>query len=160
MGTTFFSKFNICGNTATPKYVLSQWLGKYPPLRYLVGKDGKISFYLQTPISESSGAPQYRLQGKSSINITGLWPCGNNVYFGQPPRGQRYSAKQKVNPFAGHEMDGFLFIFAPDMTSFEMLVFSGQRLNIGQIAQDVANGCYQREIKELEQRAAQHFANV
>lgn len=160
MDCLFYGSFAIAGSTATPKYMLNQWLGKYPPLKNLVGRDGKISVYLQTPISESSGAPQYRLQGKSSINITGLWPCGNGVYFGQPPRGQSYSAKQRENPFAGHEMDGFLFIFAPDMTSFEMLVFSGQRLTIGQIAQAVANGCYQREIKDMEQRAAQHFANV
>lgn len=156
----FFGRFELCGDTFTPKYVLAQWAGRYEPWRHLVGRDGKISVYLQTSISEGNDAPRYRLQGKNSVNITGLWACGENVYFGQPPRGQKYSAKQMDNPFAGHEMDGYLFIFDAEGAAFEMFIFKGQRLTIGQVAKDVANGFYAKEIADLEQRTAQHFANV
>lgn len=57
-------------------------------------------------------------------------------------------------------MDGYLFIFDAEGAAFEMFIFKGQRLTIGQVAKDVANGFYAKEIADLEQRTAQHFANV
>lgn len=138
MQCEFIGRFVISGNTATPKYSLERYWGKWSPLRYLTGKDGNISFYLQK--NGESAATEYRLQGKNSCNVTGLWPSGNNVYFGQPPRGATYSLRMKSNPFVGHEMDGFVFIFDEAKQWFEMLVFEGQRLNVGRIADNVAIG--------------------
>lgn len=56
----------------TPKYTIAKAVGYYPPMEQLKGKNGAVSFYLMEKLKEGLDAPAYRLQGKNSLNFTGL----------------------------------------------------------------------------------------
>ena len=72
----YYARLEDCtGNGKTPKYVITAQAGYYPPMDEIVGRDGKISMYLQ--VSKDSGskkdnAPAMKLQAKNSLNFTGL----------------------------------------------------------------------------------------
>ncbi len=104
--------------TATPKYVQTKMFGDYEPVKSLAGRDGKVYVYLTEKINpDNADAPTMRLQGKASLNISGLknyFVDGGKVAracYGTPPKGETYGGKKpKPNPFAGHATDGFIFL--------------------------------------------------
>lgn len=116
-----------------PKYTATKVWGKYPPMEYLIGRDGKISLILQdskvSGSKDSTSTPPMKLQAKNSINLTGLYNYhtsnGVSEYaYGNPGKPKDES---KFNPFENNLQDGFLFRFyfgegdnVPK--SFEMIV--------------------------------------
>lgn len=99
-----------------PKYSIVRQAGYYHPMNELTGRDGQISLTLVPASKSGSKADGMKLQGKNSLNFTGL-----NEYFkdgklsglawGNPQGGKEYGRKKKhANPFDGYEEDAFLFI--------------------------------------------------
>ena len=43
----FYGRLEYTTGTATPKYVLTKQFGDYPPIDALIGRDAKVSFFLQ-----------------------------------------------------------------------------------------------------------------
>lgn len=98
----------------TPKYTIVKAAGYYPPMEHLKGKGGKISFYLMEKLKEGLDAPAYRLQGKSSLNFTGLkdyFVDGKLTGFayGYPFGVATYGKDNKPNPFYQYKAEGYLF---------------------------------------------------
>lgn len=98
----------------TPKYTIAKAAGYYPPMELLKGKNGNVSFYLMEKLKEGLDAPAYRLQGKNSLNFTGLkdyFVDGKLTGFayGYPFSAATYGKNSKPNPFFDYRTDGYLF---------------------------------------------------
>ena len=69
----YYARLEDCtGNGKTPKYVITAQAGYYPPMDEIIGRDGKISMYLQ--VSKDSGskkdnAPAMKLQAKKQPQL-------------------------------------------------------------------------------------------
>lgn len=103
----------------TIKFTIKKQAGYYEPMEQLRGRDSKISLYLMEKLKEGSNIPSMRLQGKNSLNFTGLkdWFIDGKLSgyaYGNPLDKPTYSAKNKQNPFYAHKEDGYLFIVHPD----------------------------------------------
>lgn len=164
---SFYSKFALVHGTSTPKYTLVELAGYYPPMQDLVGKDGRVSFFLTDCLSDDGRAPAKRLQGKNSLNVTGL----KNLFtkagelsgyaYGYPLDKETYSKKKTPNPFFKFRDDGFLFLFEkPDIAdglklpkSFEMLVLNGGKILIASYAEQLRAGGFEKALEALRGQA-------
>ena len=119
----YYARMEDCtGNGKTPKYVITAQAGYFPPMEMIIGRDSKVSMYLQ--VSKDSGskkdnAPAMKLQAKDSLNFTGLkeyFVDGklSGFAYGYPLAAKTYSSKQKPNPFYEYKDDGYLFIVHQD----------------------------------------------
>lgn len=116
-----------------PKYTATKVWGKYPPMKHLIGRDGKISVQmLDSQISGSkvsTSTPPMKLQAKNNVNLIGLYNYYTSNGVSEYAYGNPYKPKDenKFNPFKDNLKDGFLFRFyfgegdnVPK--SFEMIV--------------------------------------
>lgn len=114
----FYGKFEFTPGTATPKYVLTKSIGDYKPIEALIGRYDNVAVFLAEKTNpDNADAPTMRLQGKNSVNISGLknyFVDGGKVSracYGTPPKGATYGSKKpKPNPFADNTTDGFIFL--------------------------------------------------
>ena len=160
------------GNGKTPKYVITAQAGYYPPMDEIVGRDGKISMYLQ--VSKDSGskkdnAPAMKLQAKNSLNFTGLKDYFINgrlsgFAYGYPLEAKTYSGKNKPNPFFDYKDDGFLFIIHQDQTAatepekikpscIELVVLEGAKVLISAYCKQLVMGGFNEALKALREQA-------
>ncbi len=121
----------------TPRYTITRQAGYYPPMEQLKGRDGKISFFLLPQSREDiSSTPPMKLQGKGSLNFTGLkdyWIEGkiSGLAYGYPLDKPTYSSKAKQNPFFDYKDDGYLFYIHTNATQptkptyIELLILEG-----------------------------------
>ena len=163
----YYARLEDCtGNGKTPKYVVTAQAGYYPPMDEIVGRDGKISMFLQ--VSKDSGsnddAPEMRLQAKNSLNFTGLKNYFVNgrlsgFAYGYPNRAKTYSKKQKPNPFFEYGEDLYLFIIHQDQTAatepekikpscIELLVLEGAKVLMGGF--DEALAALRKQAKQVD----------
>lgn len=168
----YYTRLEDCtGNGKTPKYVVTAQAGYYPPMDELVGRDGKISMYLQ--VSKDSGsnndAPEMRLQAKNSLNFTGLKDYFVNgrlsgFAYGYPLAVKTYSSKQKPNPFFAYKDDGFLFIIHQDQTAatepekmkpscIELVVLEGAKVLISAYCKQLVMGGFNEALAALRKQA-------
>ncbi len=169
----YYARLEDCtGNGKTPKYVITAQAGYYPPMDELVGKDGKISMYLQ--VSKDSGskkdnAPTMKLQAKNSLNFTGLKDYFINgrlsgFAYGCPLDKKTYSSKQKPNPFFAYKDDGFLFVVHQDQTAateperikptcIELVVLEGAKVLISAYCKQLVMGGFNEVLKALREQA-------
>lgn len=99
----------------TPKYEITRQRGYFPEMEQLKGKGGKISFYLMEGRKKANEIPDMYLQGKNSLNFTGLkWYClpveGVGYAYGGAMDAQTYGKDKKVNPFYDCRDDAYIFI--------------------------------------------------
>lgn len=160
------------GNGKTPKYTITAQAGYYPPMDEIIGRDGKISMYLQ--VSKDSGskkdnAPAMKLQAKNSLNFTGLKDFFVNgrlsgFAYGYPLEAKTYSSKQKPNPFFAYKDDGFLFIIHQDQTAatepgkikpscIELIVLDGAKVLISSYCKMLQMGGFDEALKSLREQA-------
>ena len=156
----------------TPKYVITAQAGYYPPMDEIVGRDGKISMYLQ--VSKDSGckkdnAPTMKLQAKNSLNFTGLKEYFVNgrlsgFAYGFPLAVKTYSSKHKPNPFFAYKDDGFLFIVHQDQTAatepekikpscIELIVLEGAKVLISSYCKMLQMGGFDDALAALRKQA-------
>lgn len=161
------------GTGKTPKYVITAQAGYYPPMDEIVGKDGKISMYLQanggSGGSKKSNAPAMKLQAKNSLNFTGLkdyFVDGrlSGFAYGYPLATETYSSKQKPNPFFNYKDDGFLFIIHQDQTAatepekikpsrIELIALEGAKVLIPAYCKMLQMGGFDEAITLLREQA-------
>ena len=168
----YYARLEECtGKGKTPKYVITAQAGYYPPMDEIVGRDGKISMYLQ--VSKDSGsnddAPSMRLQAKNSLNFTGLKNYFVNgrlsgFAYGYPNRAKTYSKKQKPNPFFEYGEDLYLFIIHQDHTAatepekikpscIELIVLEGAKVLSAAYCKQLMMGGFDEAVKSLRQQA-------
>ncbi|MDD3040203.1 hypothetical protein [Bacteroides sp.] len=169
----YYARMEDCtGNGKTPKYVITAQASYFPPMENIVGRDGKVSMYLQ--VSKDSGskkdnAPAMKLQAKDSLNFTGLkdyFVDGklSGFAYGYPLAAKAYSSKQKSNPFYEYKDDGYLFIIhqdknantAPEQirpTIIELIVLEGAKVLISSYCKQLMMGGFDEAIKSLRDQA-------
>ena len=151
----------------TPKYTITEAAGYYPPMQELVGRDGKISFnLLEQEREDKSSTPPMKLQGKNSLNFTGLkdfWIEGkiSGFAYGYPNSKPTYSSKAKPNPFFDYKDDGFLFLLKPDEQnpknllpiSIELVVVENGKPLISAYCKQLQMGGFDEVLELLRQQA-------
>lgn len=167
------------GDRDTLKYSITSDSGIYEPLKHLVGRDGRVSFDLidkrELGADGVAGYPSMRLQGKNSLNVTGLYDylIGgklSGIAYGTPLDKPTYSKKNRVNPFYNHRKDGFLFVMhfseeallrdprtanlkeiRPDY--IEMMVLEGAVKFVGSYCTQLQSGGFNDVLDEFRKRA-------
>lgn len=169
----YYARMEDCtGNGKTPKYRITAQAGYFPPMESIIGRDGKVSMYLQ--VSKDSGskkdnAPTMKLQAKDSLNFTGLkeyFVDGklSGFAYGYPLAAKTYSSKQKPNPFYEYKDDGYLFIVHQDKsanivpeqvrpTIIELVVLEGAKVLISSYCKQLMMGGFDEDIKSLRDQA-------
>ena len=167
----YYARMEDCtGNGKTPKYRITAQAGYFPPMETIIGRDGKVSMYLQ--VSKDSGSkkdnsPAMKLQAKDSLNFTGLkdyFVDGklSGFAYGYPLATETYSSKQKPNPFYDCKDDGYLFIIHQDKnantvrpTVIELIVLDGAKVLISSYCKQLMMGGFDEAIKFLREQAEQ-----
>lgn len=151
----------------TPKYTITAQAGYYPPMEQLRGRDGQISMNLMPQSREDkSSTPPMRLQGKNSLNFTGMkdfWIEGklSGFGYGYPLNKPTYSKDEKPNPFYDYKQDGFLFLIQQDEkdptnltpTSIELVVLEGAKVLISAYCKMLAMGGFDEALRALREQA-------
>lgn len=150
----------------TPKYTITAQAGYYPPMEYLIGRDGQISVNLMEKLKEGDNVPSMRLQAKNSLNLTGLkdyFQDGklSGYAYGNPMDKPTYSKDEKPNPFFDYRQDGFLFLIEQDEndptnltpTSIEMVVLEGAKVLISAYCKQLIMGGFDEALKALREQA-------
>ncbi len=149
-----------------PKYSIVRQAGYYQPMGHLTGRDGKISLTLVPASKSGSKADGMKLQGKNSLNFTGL-----NEYFkdgkfsgfawGNPQGGKEYGEKKKrANPFDSYEGDAFLFIMHQGTAatgtppqSMELIVLADARVLVTSYLKQLEIGGFDEELRAMRKLA-------
>lgn len=169
----YYAKMEDCtGSGKTPKYVIKTQAGYYPAMDDIIGRDGKVSMYLQ--VSKDSGskkdnAPAMKLQAKDSLNFTGLKDYFVNgrlsgFAYGYPLAAETYGSKKKPNPFYRYKDDGFLFIIHQDHAAtteaqkikpafIELVVLEGAKVLISSYCKQLVMGGFDEALKSLREQA-------
>lgn len=155
----------------TPTYTLQRYLGESPIL-YKKGRGGRIYFYYKPNISSSPDAPAINLQGRDSINLTGLrfltkdgWRLEESVAYGEASQVATF-ANGNVNFMYGHRADAYIFKlgkyvpfdYGRDTCIMKVpsviwwLILSDERLRAKQYAKALLTGLLDSELEELERR--------
>ena len=152
----------------TPKFTIAKAAGYYPPMEQLKGKDGKISMYLMEKTKEGIDAPAYRLQGKSSLNFTGLKDLFQEgkltgFAYGYPMASKTYSKDDKPNPFYEYKADGYLFYIqtnadATKAVKIELLVLSNAKPLIATYCKMLQQGGFDEALNLLREQANNSIA--
>lgn len=169
----YYAKMEDCtGNGKIPKYVITAQTGYYPPMDEIIGRDGKVSMYLQ--VSKDSGskkdnAPAMKLQAKDSLNFTGLKDYFVNgrlsgFAYGYPLTAETYGSKKKHNPFCKYKDDGFLFVIHQNQAAtteaqkikpvfIELIVLEGAKVLISAYCKQLVMGGFNEVLKTLREQA-------
>lgn len=167
--TSYYARLNLVKNGGkTPKYRVEESAGYYPSMDAIRGKDGFVSMYLVPNNSTKSNAPDMKLQGKDSLNFTGLHDyfidgkLSGYAYgypFNKPTYGGR---KPKPNPFFENQNDGFLFLIHIDEaqpdgkvipTSIELIVLEGAKALIKAYCKQLVMGGFDEALQNLRELA-------
>lgn len=155
--------------TQTPKYVITHEAGYYEPISQLIGRDGKVSFFL-IPKRESqpSSTPPVFLQAKNSYNLTGLkdyYQDGkiSGFAYGYPNQEPtyKYKGKDAKNPFYENRQDGYLFIIHNDKenlsnlipSSIELVVLESAKVLISAYCKQLVMGGFDDVLQALRKQA-------
>lgn len=139
-------RFEREGETKVPKYRLAEQHGRFGPMKEaLRGKDGKQWFYLNTPRRTGEGLPEFYLQARSGLNISGLFRlmAGNGTptrtFYGYPGKKRETDGIKPIqNPFyPSHVDDAFIIQFrelSNTPTGILMVSLGGCRLRAKEAA--------------------------
>lgn len=154
----------------TPRFDVVLMAGYYKPFEALKNHKGQIYLYLNDTAYTTSTAnnPTRRhadksLQAKDSLNVSSVYlietpnPDGLIIGRGNPYGAATFGKKNLPNPFAGHEKDGFLFIFTPDYSQLEILVIAGGIDTIKANAFALFDGKYNEALKRMREAASTFF---
>ena len=150
---------NTSKGRKTPKYTIQNAIGYYPPMSELIGRDGKVSFYLMEKLKEGQNVPSMRLQAKGGLNFTGLkdyFVDGklSGYAYGYPYDKPTYSSKNTPNPFFDYKSDGYLFICkseegTTEPTEIELLVLADAKALISAYFKQLTMGGFNEELERL-----------
>lgn len=168
----YYARMEDCtGNGKTPKYRITAQAGYFPPMETIIGRDGKVSMYLQ--VSKDSGSkkdnsPAMKLQAKDSLNFTGLkdyFVDGklSGFAYGYPfGRLKHIVVNKSLTLFNDYKDDGYLFIIHQDKnantvrpTVIELIVLDGAKVLISSYCKQLMMGGFDEAIKFLREQAEQ-----
>ena len=124
--------------------------------------------YLVPNNSTKSNAPDMKLQGKDSLNFTGLHDYFidgklSGYAYGYPSNKESYGGnKPKLNPFFENRNDGFLFLIHTDEiqpdgrvipTSIELIVLEGAKALIKAYCKQLVMGGFDEALENLRRLA-------
>lgn len=154
---------NLTGKT--PRYDCTAFAGNYYPFEKLKNNKGELFFYLMERIRSNRKAPEVSLQGRDSINLTGLfhyWENGliSGFCHGYPSNKEMLArVKPFKNPFyQSNSNDGFLFVIhqatnTTPPTSIEILVLSDARESIDLYRDHLKRGGFNDILEKYRERA-------
>lgn len=158
--------YSTTNGKKTPKYTIVSQAGFYPPMEQLKGRDGKISFNLMEKLKEGNSVPSMRLQGKNSLNFTGLkdWFIDGKLSgyaYGYPLEKPTYSSNEKPNPFYEYKDDGYLFIVEADKndqnniipTAIELMVLQDAKVLISAYCKQLIMGGFDEALDMLRKQS-------
>ena len=160
----YYARLEYTPGTKQPKYIIAAAAGYYEPMERLQGKDGYISFYLLEKLKEGVNAPSMRLQGKNSLNLTGLKDYFvegklSGFAYGYPNNKPTYGTKrEKANPFFDYRKDAFLFKIhqaeseiIPDV--IEMIVLADAKCLAASYCKQLQMGGFDDALNDLRKQA-------
>lgn len=153
---------DVTGGKKTPKYRVVKSAGYYPPMEALKGRDGEISFYLMASkdsLNTKDNAPAMKLQGKNSLNFTGLkeYFIGGKMSgfaYGYPLDKETYSKDNRPNPFYEYREDCFLFVMhssgeaSTQPQAIELLVLEGAKVMGAAYLKQLVMGGFDEELQQ------------
>lgn len=154
---------NLDGKTA--RYDCTAFAGFYQPFKELENNKGELFFYLLRNRKDTSSTPELYLQGKGSINLTGLyhyWEDGKMSGFcsGYPSTKEWLASKKPIkNPFyENHKNDCFLFIIhqngnTPTPTNIEVIVLKDAKVLSDAYRKQLKLGGFDEELRQLREQA-------
>ena len=162
----YYARLEAVASGKTPKYTIVEQVGYYPPMMDLIGRDGKISMYLQEKLKSGSNVPSMRLQAKNSLNFTGLkdWFIDGKLSgyaYGYPSDEKTYG-KGRINPFYDYKNDGYLFIVhqAEEAhenklipSSIELVVIEDAKILISAYCKQLIMGGFNEELNLLRRQS-------
>lgn len=157
----YYARLEAVTSSKTPKYTIVAKAGYYPPMEELIGRDGKISMYLQEKLKNGSSVPAMRLQAKNSLNFTGLkdWFIDGKLSgyaYGYPSSEKTY-AKGKKNPFYDYKNDGYLFIAHQAEEALpraiELIVLEDAKILISAYCKQLIMGGFNEELNLLRRQS-------
>ncbi len=167
--TSFYARFELVKNGGkTPKYRMVESAGYYHGMGAIRGRDGYISMYLVPNNSTKSNAPDMKLQGKDSLNFTGLHDYFidgklSGYAYGYPSNSPTYGGRKvKPNPFYENQNDGFLFLIHTDEpqpdgkvipTEIELVVLEGAKALIKAYCKQLVMGGFDEALDNLRELA-------
>lgn len=144
----------------TPKYMITFQRGYFPEMEQLKGKDGNINFYLMESRKKANVIPDMYLQGKNSLNFTGLkWYTlpvdGIGYAYGNPLDVPTYGKDKKVNPFYDCRDDAYIFVIhqekdAPRPCKIELIVLGHQKALSAAYCKAVKDGKLNNVLQQLK----------
>ena len=160
----FYARLEYCKDSKkTPKYKIVARAGYYEPMESLKSKKGEITFYLMEKLKEGANVPSVRLQGKNSLNFTGLkeyFQDGklSGFAYGYPLSEPTYSKDKKPNPFYKYRKDAFLFIVhqkeqEPTPDYFEMVVLADAKCLASAYCKQLQMGGFDDALADLRKQA-------
>jgi hypothetical protein len=157
----YYARLEAVTSGKTPKYTIVAKAGYYPPMEELIGRDGKISMYLQEKLKNGNSVPAMRLQAKNSLNFTGLkdWFIDGKLSgyaYGYPSDEKTY-AKGKKNPFYDYKNDGYLFIAHQTEEALpraiELIVLEDAKILISAYCKQLIMGGFNEELNLLRRQS-------
>ena len=160
-----YAKFEIIKNgNKHPKYKCTKIAGYYPPMDQLKNPKREITLTLLPSRSKKNDAPPYKLQGKNSLNFTGLFHYYINGELskycsGYPSTRKTYGNKVKRdNPFYQYRDDGYLFIMHQENNpqipkEFELIVLKDARILIDAYRKQLIMGGFDEAIELLRSQS-------
>lgn len=144
----------------TPKYMITFQRGYFPEMEQLKGRDGSISFYLMENRKKANEIPDMYLQGKNSLNFTGLkWYTlpvdGVGYAYGNPSDAPTYGKDKKLNPFYDCRDDAYIFVIhqqkdAPRPYKIELMVLEHQKALSAAYCKAVKDGKLENVLQQLK----------
>lgn len=159
-----YARFDLNPNIKTPKYICTKVAGYYPPMEQLKNAKGELSFYMLPSRSKKVDAPPYKLQGKNSLNFTGLYHFFiddkmSDVCTGYPSDKKQYGkATVRNNPFYEYRNDAYLILMhqgnRTDVPSyFELIILENAKLLIDAYRKQLLMGGFDDALNLLREQA-------
>lgn len=169
----WYGKFErIRPDLKNPQYLQTAAAGYYPPMDALRDKAGRLKFTLleslKSGVKDRRSTPDMRLQGRNSLNLTGLkrfFIDGklSGVAYGYPPFTADYGGG-KPNPFYEYSADGFLFIVHQNPNALtaegrltplciELIVLEGAKSLAAGYCDMLADGGFDEVVEQLRKQS-------
>lgn len=169
----FYARLERVTGTKTPKYVITHEAGFYEPMRQLIGKDGKVSFFMmEKREKQPDRTPPMSLQAKNSYNLTGLkdyYTDGGKISgfaYGEPHQepAYKYRGKNANAPFYEYRNDGYLFTMhqsnTPTPDIIEWIVLADARDMIAAYCKMLVMGGFDEALERMRKQARPYVPNM
>ena len=130
--------------------------GNYAGATPFISKGMFYLYLLQKLDYSNRRKPEFNLNGKDSLNFTGLIQVEKNLYYGNP-NGSLKLKSGELNPTFEYRNDLFLILTNDAHTELEIFVFPDSIGFALDYAEAFVNGEFDAEVKKLKENAKPYF---